>query len=713
MAVNLSPVGGVAAQFFNNDGTVLSGGLIYTYAAGTNTPAASYTTGAGIAAHTNPIVLDSAGRVPTGEIWLTDNISYKFVIKDSSMALIGTYDNIAGINSNFVNYSSSQEIQTATAGQTVFTLTTMAYQPATNSLSVFVDGVNQYGPSAAYAFTETSSTSVTFTAGLHVGAQVKFTTAVINNAGGVDAGQVSYQPPAPGTAVTNVQQELRNWINIDEFGAHPITEVGYATFDSGPAIQAAVDFIKNNLTYSKVIIQGSYRVNATINATNVPGIIFEGQGGAIGYSNIMGYTGSTPIIDLCGTYGFGIRGIQFYLMTSTIGILTGWDAANNSGNFWSRYSDVAILTGAYDNSTITANSGLGYVGIMNYGGENISYHNLRIQTVMPIILTGVRNCSWIRGTTVSSYNITSAFVTLPAQWTMGAQIFSGFISLGAFTWNRPAIAVNSAIGLNMSGAYLQTQLTGTAVDGAYKVAFQAEAIYGANLHLYTEIATTAMEASRIEASQIQFASGNIVGTVIALYAGAVQKIQSTNFLVWLTTNDWVLDATATNPYTDLIKNCTIVANQEYANKVVSPYLVARMNNSRWSGANSQGNRFQFGSLAVIYPETGFVSAQNVLGTLFYTEENLVPVPASTTTTVFTFSAISSQVRVYMGSVSFINGNPAYGTVAFIVCQEDSTLTLTVLKTATNLTVTVSGLNIQANQTSLTSQGCAVSLTRIK
>ena len=47
MAVTLSPLGGVAAQFFNNDGVPLSGGLIYTYLAGTNTPATTYTTGAG------------------------------------------------------------------------------------------------------------------------------------------------------------------------------------------------------------------------------------------------------------------------------------------------------------------------------------------------------------------------------------------------------------------------------------------------------------------------------------------------------------------------------------------------------------------------------------------------------------------------------------------------------------------------------------------
>jgi hypothetical protein len=35
MAVLLSPLGGAGWQFFNNDGTVLSGGKLYTYAAGT------------------------------------------------------------------------------------------------------------------------------------------------------------------------------------------------------------------------------------------------------------------------------------------------------------------------------------------------------------------------------------------------------------------------------------------------------------------------------------------------------------------------------------------------------------------------------------------------------------------------------------------------------------------------------------------------------
>lgn len=95
MAVNLSLVGGVAVQFFTNTGAVLTGGKLYTYLAGTTTPATTYTTSAGNVARTNPIILDSAGRVPgSGEIWVTIGVNYKFLLKDSNDVLIGTYDNV-------------------------------------------------------------------------------------------------------------------------------------------------------------------------------------------------------------------------------------------------------------------------------------------------------------------------------------------------------------------------------------------------------------------------------------------------------------------------------------------------------------------------------------------------------------------------------------------------------------------------------------------
>jgi hypothetical protein len=108
MAVNLSPVGGVAAQFFTSTGAVLTGGKLYTYLAGTTTPAATYTTSNGATARTNPIVLDSAGRVPgSGEIWLTNGVGYKIILKDSNDVLIATYDDLYGLSNIVLPIDSS------------------------------------------------------------------------------------------------------------------------------------------------------------------------------------------------------------------------------------------------------------------------------------------------------------------------------------------------------------------------------------------------------------------------------------------------------------------------------------------------------------------------------------------------------------------------------------------------------------------------------
>jgi len=93
MSVSLSPYAGAGAQFFDNNGNPLAGGLIYTYAAGTTTPAATFTSSSGGTANANPIVLDSAGRTPA-QIWLTAGSSYKFVLETSLNVTIKTDDNI-------------------------------------------------------------------------------------------------------------------------------------------------------------------------------------------------------------------------------------------------------------------------------------------------------------------------------------------------------------------------------------------------------------------------------------------------------------------------------------------------------------------------------------------------------------------------------------------------------------------------------------------
>jgi len=135
--VLLSPFAGVGAQFFDNNGVPLAGGKIYTYQAGTTTPQATYTTNAGTVSRTNPIILDSAGRVPSGgEIWILYS-SYKFVLNTSTDVLIATYDNVSALG------SSGTIAQNFTGNGSTTTFTLSSAPNSKNSMYIYINGVYQ------------------------------------------------------------------------------------------------------------------------------------------------------------------------------------------------------------------------------------------------------------------------------------------------------------------------------------------------------------------------------------------------------------------------------------------------------------------------------------------------------------------------------------------------------------------------------------------
>lgn len=79
------------AQFLMLDGTPLVGGKVYTYAAGTTTPLATYTDSTGATPNENPVLLDARGEA---NIWLGSS-SYKFRLTDENDVDIWTVDNVA------------------------------------------------------------------------------------------------------------------------------------------------------------------------------------------------------------------------------------------------------------------------------------------------------------------------------------------------------------------------------------------------------------------------------------------------------------------------------------------------------------------------------------------------------------------------------------------------------------------------------------------
>ena len=93
VSISISLLAGAGWQFFDNNGVPLAGGLLYTYEAGTTTPRQTYTDSSGTTTNSNPIVLDSAGRVPE-QVWLTSGSSYKFILQTSTGVTVWTEDNV-------------------------------------------------------------------------------------------------------------------------------------------------------------------------------------------------------------------------------------------------------------------------------------------------------------------------------------------------------------------------------------------------------------------------------------------------------------------------------------------------------------------------------------------------------------------------------------------------------------------------------------------
>lgn len=97
----------------DSSGAPLSGGLLYTYIAGTTTAKATYTTRAMAVANANPVVLDSRGEAVVYGAGL-----YKLILRDSAGTLIWTQDNVqmdTGAGS-FVFYVDPSETDHGAAG---------------------------------------------------------------------------------------------------------------------------------------------------------------------------------------------------------------------------------------------------------------------------------------------------------------------------------------------------------------------------------------------------------------------------------------------------------------------------------------------------------------------------------------------------------------------------------------------------------------------
>lgn len=298
---------GAGAQFFDNSGVPLTGGLIYTYAAGTTTPQAAYTTSAGNVAHSNPIVLNSAGRVASGgEIWLTDAVAYKFVLQTSAAVTIATYDNVTGNSSGIYAAfaaSSGSSLVGYTQGGTGAVATTVQAK-LRQTVSVF-----DFGAVGDGTTNDTAAVSAAIATGFGVYVPMGYTFAITGNVTGFANNQQIFgggKFKKLGTTQTPMfllPDESDNvWFNGLEFDGTS------ANFSAGNPVPAILGYITKSLKvtncYFYNIIDAGIKLRDGANLYASGNTFYNvGENGielhnyALDPRTGLNYTGTRPVIE--------------------------------------------------------------------------------------------------------------------------------------------------------------------------------------------------------------------------------------------------------------------------------------------------------------------------------------------------------------------------------------------------------------------------------
>jgi hypothetical protein len=286
--VTFSPFAGAGAQFFDSNGVPLAGGFLYTYASGTTTQQATYTSPTGAVANSNPIVLGSDGRTPQ-EIWLLNGYSYKFVLQSATGTQIGSYDNIpnTSLNVPIINDASSvayEEGYSVTAGN-------------------FVVG-------NTYLITSVGTTNFT-----SIGATSN-TVGIYFVATGVGSGT--------GTAQLSrtVQSKLQEFISVKDFGAvgnyNPSTGLGT---DDTASINAAISACASTSS-TLYFPNGNYKITSNLNIS--VDSYWEGKVYPVGFGNVSTPASATAVtISGSGTshYNLYVSGTSAEVTNYVIAIL--------------------------------------------------------------------------------------------------------------------------------------------------------------------------------------------------------------------------------------------------------------------------------------------------------------------------------------------------------------------------------------------------------
>lgn len=259
------------AQFFSNSGRPLVGGRIHTYVAGSSTRARTYQDAANVQINTNPIILDARGEAA---IYLAEGVEYKFVVEDSTGALIMTQEPVYGAiwpNASGWPSDTTLSYQYMTEARAAASATGPIKFFDTKAQADAAIGTMANGDIIEVSQDETRAgarTRYKVQAGALV-FLVNLDQTKLDLAAATGASLVGFQQVGTGAVSTTVQRKLRETVSVNDFGA-----IGDGVADDTAAIQAALASgkaiyfpqpqafynVTANLTINSPVEAGLYRV---------------------------------------------------------------------------------------------------------------------------------------------------------------------------------------------------------------------------------------------------------------------------------------------------------------------------------------------------------------------------------------------------------------------------------------------------------------------
>jgi len=495
MTVNLSPLAGAGQQFLDDSGNVLTGGKLYSYAAGTTTPQTTYTIASGATAHSNPIILNAAGRVATGEIWLTSGINYKFVLYTSTDVLIASWDNITGINGTGIATNATNVeydppfIGAVTSGYTVS-------DKLEQTVSVKDFGAVGDGVTDDYAAIMAAINSFTTGTGFYV------------------SGPAIYFPP--GTYYCSQTIELKKSVRL--YGDHSgMQSTSMATLLFPPGVTGIIVQRYNTIgngtesppttagdasTIERLQIRGQF---GTADSTGGHGIWLRARA-ALRQLTVSNFTGNGVHIVASATGAPSVLGNANLFVLDTLTLLRngGWGAFIDGADVNAGVANAVNvasngLGGLYDGSFLgnthiahhasangAASSGynttLGKTSLVSFGGNR--YYGANNATEASLVATtpgtddavwtssgaggvGPTHLLWVAGQPEGTYFSSAQYKTDSAN---ARNVFIGCYSEGGYSpsfFVRPTLTLGGSIDA-IGGAYLTSSLQSTVMPGIFQ-----------------------------------------------------------------------------------------------------------------------------------------------------------------------------------------------------------------------------------------------------